>query len=77
MKAEKLVIELQTPEKDNNGANWNSKCNNTNPGGTSGDSCNALTSHNTSSSSTNNTGSDSINDRDTGKIFVLCHILTC
>ena len=59
---EKLVIELQSPEQDNNGTSNATKCNTSTSKVGSGGSCNTLTSHGASISSTNNTGSGSINN---------------
>ena len=60
----KLVIELQSPEKDNNSTSNATKCNTSTGKDGSGGSCNTLTSHGASSSSTNNTGSGSTNNTD-------------
>ena len=59
---EKLVIELQSPEKDNNGTSNATKCITSTSKAGSGGSCNTLTSHGASSSSTNNTGSSNTNN---------------
>ena len=58
---EKLVIELQNPEKDNNSTSNATKCNTSTSKAGSGGSCNTLTSQGASSGSTNNTGNSCTN----------------